>query len=401
MNSYIILLISFIVLSLFSFSLSSIFFIAILGISLYLGLSFDQILFILNENFFNIITKPEVISVPFFLLSSELFLNAGFTKRFKEAVFGNFGNNLIGYLIYFLGICTTISSSVIFNKVLSNDFLKDEFGNKRSFVRSYFFLSAVSYVAPISISLIIIASILEVSLKKTILISFSYTLILLILYYFLLFNKNFMPNEKRRNNMLHILPVAIYFIALYFMIYVVSLPIDVISQILFLYTLVLVIVTKNFKSYLIEISAKSAFIRTGIIVSVIYFINIFNFFSIYTNSTDNLISNIATLFSESGFMLVFVYVIAFFLMDLIDPLGIILLLFPIYSNIINAYSLNKYAFLISFLGFVSMGLIGNIKELPGNIIREKLNLSTFQINDIVLIDFLILTGISFGIYFVI
>ncbi|UOD34429.1 hypothetical protein DSN97_09755 [Deferribacteraceae bacterium V6Fe1] len=345
------------------------------------------------------VTKPEVVSVPFFLLSSELLLNAGFTRRFKNAVFSNYGNNLLGYIIYFLGICTTISSSVIFSKVLRNDFSKEEFGNKRSFVRSYFFLSAISYVAPISIPLIIIASILEVSLKKTILISFSYALILLVIYYFLLFNKNFMP-KKDGTSILQILPVAIYFIALYFLIYVISLPIDVISQILFLYTLFLVIVTKNFKVYLIEISAKSAFIRTGIIVSVIYFINIFNFYSIYTNSTENLISNIAILFSESGFMLVLVYVMAFFLMDLIDPLGIILLLFPIYSNIINAYGLNKYAFLISFLGFVSMALIGNIKELPGNIIREKLNLSTFEINDIVLVDFLVLSAISFGIYFI-
>jgi TRAP-type C4-dicarboxylate transport system permease large subunit len=386
-------------LSFFSFSLSSIFFVAILAISLYLGLSFDQILFILNENFVNLVTKPEVISVPFFLLSSELFLNAGFTKRFKEAVFSNFGNNLIGYLIYFLGICTTISSSVIFSKVLSDDFIKEEFGNKRSFVRSYFLLSAVSYVAPISIPLIIIASILEVSLKKAILISFSYTLILLVIYYFLLFNKNFMP-KKAGTNILHILPVAIYFIGLYFLIYVISLPIDVISQILFLYTFILVTVTKKFKTHLVEISAKSAFIRTGIIVSVIYFINIFNFYSVYTNSTENLISNIAILFSESGFMLVLVYIMAFFLMDLIDPLGIILLLFPIYSNIINAYGLNKYAFLVSFLSFVAMALIGNIKELPGNIIREKLILSTFEINDIVLIDFLILSAISFGIYFI-
>ncbi|MBZ4642395.1 MAG: C4-dicarboxylate transport system permease DctM subunit [Deferribacteraceae bacterium] len=401
MVSYLVLFINFLFLGLFSFSLSSVFFVSIIILSIYLGFDSSQTLFIFNNNFTNLITTPEIISVPFFLLSSEILLNFGYTKKFKNAVFSAFGKNILSYVIYFLSICTVISSSVIFSKVLSRDFNTEEFNEQKNFVRGYFFLSVISYIAPISIPLIIFTSILGASLKKTILISFSYVLFLLICYYFLLFKKNFNPVINKNIRLYNILSVTIYCLLLYLLIFILSLPIDTISQILFLYSLLLIVFDRNFNVELTIISAKNAFIRTGIIVSVIYFINIFNFYSIFSGSTDALIENLALLVSESGFIIIFIYVISFLMMDLLDPLGIILLLFPIYNNLITTYQINKYAFLISFLSFVSMGLIGNIKELSGSVLRKKLSLKTFDINDIISLDFILLGALSFLIYFII
>jgi len=88
------------------------------------------------------------------------------------------------------------------------------------------------------------------------------------------------------------------------------------------------------------------------------------------------------------------------MLDFIDPLGIILTLFPIYNPILTTFNINKYYFAISFAFFVSTGLFNNIAELAGKKITEKFDINFSMLSSIISPIYFIICIIAFGIYFI-
>lgn len=402
MISYLLMIITFVVFGYFSFSLTTIFLFLIFLLSVLLSFNAAQTAMILKTNFLNLINTPEIISISFFLLSSELFLNSGITKKFKNGVFGFYGKNFMGYFVYLFFLSNCITSSAIFSTLVSRDFGDKEFKDERGIIRGNFLFSVFSFVAPISVPLIVFSFIMGLSLKKILMFSVFYSVIFFIYSYVVFFRKKMDIDSCHSTKYYDSIPIILYGVILYFLIFFVSFPLDVVAEILFLYTICVVMIFKNSDlKKTMMLSVKNAVSRSGIIISVLFFINVYNFFNIYNGSTAELINTFSLYLSESSYVLLVIYIFAFLMFEFLDPLGVIILFFPLYSGVINLYGINPYSFVVSFMFFVSVGLMSNISELPGYFLRRKYLLKTFQINEIIFYDFLAIIILSFGAYYII
>lgn len=402
MTSYILMIVVFVVFGYFSFSLTTIFLFLIFLLSLMSSLDIQQTAMIFETNFLNLISTPEIISIPFFLLSSELLLNSGITRKFKNSVFGFYGKSILSYFVYMFFLSNCIASSAIFSKLVSKDFEDSEFKDQKGIIKGNFLLSVFSFVTPVSIPLIVLSFIMGLSLKKTFVLSVFYSLIFFLYSYIVFFRKKMDVNCSVSGKYYDAVPIILYGILLCFLIFQLSFSLDIVSEILFLYSLFVVIIFKQSSFIkLITTSLTNTVIRSGIIISVLFFINIYNFFNTYNGSTTELINTISLYVSESSYVLLIIYVFVFLMFEFLDPLGIIILFYPLYSGVISLYGINPYSFIISFLFFVSLGLMSNISELPGSALRKKYSIKTFEINEIIFPDFIALVILSFGSYYII
>jgi len=85
--------------------------------------------------------------------------------------------------------------------------------------------------------------------------------------------------------------------------------------------------------------------------------------------------------------------------DILDPLGVILILFPLYNPLLTTFNINKYIFALSFPFFVSTGLFNNIAELAGKKIVDKFGITFSELSDIITPVYFLICIISFMIYF--
>ncbi|MCA1927007.1 MAG: hypothetical protein LDL13_05245 [Calditerrivibrio sp.] len=363
------------------------------------GFTLDSSIFVFSEKFYEIIFMPEIVAIPFFVLSSELLINSGITKKFKCTIFYIFGNTIFGFILYSISIMTTATTSMIFNSSFETDFSTDEFKDEKVCINTQFLLSSVNYVAPISVPIIIMASLLKVSLKTVVFYSILLSLFILIAYYLI-----FLKGKLRvKNSGIFLFPLVVivgYMLIFYSLMFLMSYPIDIIAIILFFYVIVIVLIFdfNRFKEIL-YLSLDRSLMRSGIIMGVVYFISMLAFFHIYTFSNSEIINYLTLSFSEGYYILIIMYVIAFFMSEIIDPLGIILILFPIYDTLIQSYNIDRYIFILSFSLFLSMGLFNNISELMGERIRGKFNIPSSAVYETIYQVYIFICFISFGIYF--
>jgi TRAP-type C4-dicarboxylate transport system permease large subunit len=343
---------------------------------------------------------PEVIAIPFFIISSEILINSKIIKRFKKTTFSIFGNNIFGFLFFSLPVITSSSTSMIFVKLFHNIFSKKEFLNRETYIRKIFILSTANYIAPISVPIILITSLLKISLKMTTIYSLLLTIPFIIINYFIFINKKFNPITGEKDYF-SIFAIFGYSALFYILMFIKSLPIDIISIIMFFYSVFIGLITKKrFFIKIFKMSILHSLTRVGIIIGVVYFIFIINFFHIYTFANNHIINYFTLSFTEGYYILIILYIFAFFMLDFIDPLGIILTLFPIYNPILTTFNINKYYFAISFAFFVSTGLFNNIAELAGKKITEKFDINFSMLSSIISPIYFIICIIAFGIYFI-
>ncbi|MEF3255152.1 MAG: hypothetical protein K6348_06260, partial [Deferribacterales bacterium] len=133
---------------------------------------------------------------------------------------------------------------------------------------------------------------------------------------------------------------------------------------------------------------------------VVYFITLVSFFHIYTQSNNEIVNYITLSFSEVFYILIIIYIIAFIMSELIDPLGIILIMFPIYNILLQCNNINKYIFIISFSLFIASGLFNDISELMGNRIINRFNISKVELYEILFPTYIFICIISLGLYFI-
>lgn len=363
------------------------------------GFNIDSSIFVFSERFHEIMFMPEIVAIPFFVLSSELLINSGITKKFKNTIFYIFGDTIFGFIFYSISIMTTATTSMIFNSSFETDFSKDEFKDEKVCISTQFLLSSVNYIAPISVPIIIMASLLMVSLKTVIYYSILLSLFILILYY-IFFLRGKLKVKKIGIYPYTLLVILGYIIFFYCLMFLMSYPIDIIAILLFFYVIVIVLMF-DFKRFneILYLSLDRSLMRSGIIMGVVYFISMLAFFHIYTFSNNEIINYLTLSFSEGYYILIIMYVIAFFMSEFIDPLGIILVLFPIYDTLIQSYNIDRYIFILSFSLFLSMGLFNNISELMGERIRVRFNITSEKVYEIVYKVYIFICFISFGIYF--
>ncbi len=212
--------------------------------------------------------------------------------------------------------------------------------------------------------------------------------------------KNRFNPKNYKTDLFSLFTVLGYAALFYILMFALSLPIDVISIIMFFYSIFICLITnKRYFLKKFQISILHSISRIGIITGVVYFIFLITFFHIYTFANNEIINYLTLSFTEGYYILIMLYILAFFMMDLIDPLGIILILFPIYSPILTTFNINKYYFALSFSFFVSSGLFNNIAELAGKKVTEKFGINFSELSSIVSPIYFIICIIAFGIYF--
>jgi len=190
--------------------------------------------------------------------------------------------------------------------------------------------------------------------------------------------------------------VVIFVVLFFYLIYAVSFPVNVTAEILFFTTLILVFFQnkRDFRSKLL-VSMKNTILRSGVLISLVYLIGIINFFHIYTGASEELFDYLLFSFSNSSYLIISVFIIAFLLLELIDPLGILLILYPIYYSLLGTYNISHIVFIVSFTFFVSLGLMSNISGLPGNFYRNTYNLKSADIYQMFLFEYFIIVIVSF------
>jgi len=400
MTYYIIFFIAMFILSLSGVSINITLFIISLAYALLISFDQNSIFFLFSNKLWETVFMPEVIAIPFFIISSEILINSKIIKRFKKTTFSIFGNNIFGFLFFTLPVITASSTSMIFVKLFHNIFSKKEFLNKETYIRKIFILSTANYIAPISVPIILITSLLKISLKMTTIYSLLLTIPFIIINYFIFINKKFNPITGEKDYF-SIFAIFGYSALFYILMFIKSLPIDIISIIMFFYSVFIGLITKKrFFIKIFKMSILHSLTRVGIIIGVVYFIFIINFFHIYTFANNHIINYFTLSFTEGYYILIILYIFAFFMLDFIDPLGIILTLFPIYNPILTTFNINKYYFAISFAFFVSTGLFNNIAELAGKKITEKFDINFSMLSSIISPIYFIICIIAFGIYFI-
>lgn len=399
MEYYLIFVVLVLLLSLINLKLPTALCFVIFIYALLNGFSFDQLSFIFLDRLTLLAGKQEIMSIPFFLFSSELFYNFGYFDKLKKILFNRLPGKFLPFITYFTLTSTCISSVVIFSSMLSESISQAETKGKLNlYLRLQYFLTAISLLMPVSIPIFIIASLTAISIKKIILLSLLFGFFIFTGYYFLFIRYHFTPENKEEevHSSLRILPLILYVFLFYVLIFVFSHSILITSEILFLFVIVTTYLQnmEQFKDVFYK-AFNNAITRSGIVLSVIYFIYIINFFHDYTNATEYVFDFIITNFSDSGYIIVLIYIVAFFLNMLLDPIGIILVLSPIYISVLETYGIHRYGFVLSFIFFISLGLSSNIEGLPGNSYREKFGLSSSMINEFLLKEHLIVVVISF------
>jgi len=282
-----------------------------------------------------------------------------------------------------------------FSRILS----VKEFDSKDSYIRLVYIISSVNYIAPVSVPSILLASLLKISLKTVTLYSLLLTIPFLVINYFIFVSKRFHPKSTFRDYF-SLFSIIGYVAIFYYLMFVISLPIDIISIIIFFYSIFISLLSdrKNFiKNF--NISIIHSISRIGIIVGVVCFIFVITFFHIYTFASNQVINYLTLSFSEGYYILIILYILAFFMTDILDPLGVILILFPLYNPLLTTFNINKYIFALSFPFFVSTGLFNNIAELAGKKIVDKFGITFSELSDIITPVYFLICIISFMIYF--
>ncbi len=399
MEYYLIFIFLIIFLSLFNLNLPTVLTSIVLFYGFLNSFNIDQLSFIFLNNLKEITSQQELIAIPFLLLTSELFLRFGYFEHLKKFIFKDEKSNFFKFFVFFTIASTSISSVAIFNNMFMRVFKKSEFKNQTElYLKMQYFLTSLGLLMPISIPVFILTSILKVSLKKTIILSLGFGVIIFILYYLIFIKNTFSPysEDNKKFDGKKVAVLLIFPVLFYSLIFLFSYSISSVAEILFIYSFVFIFLQNraDFLQNFYE-SLRNAINRSGTILSVIFLIYIINFFHIYSHSTIKIFDFMLTNLSNSAYSLVFIYIVAFFLSIILDPLGIILVLSPIYESVIDVYGINPYSFLLSFIFFLSIGLSNNIVGLPGNIYRENYKFDTHKINEIILFEHLIIILIAF------
>lgn len=396
---YLLFIFGMITLSLMGISINLILLLISISYAILTHLDFTSFIFLLSHKLSETIFMPEVVAIPFFILSSEILINSKLHKRYKATVFNIFGNNILSFLIFTLPVITTSSTSMIIVKSFSRILSVKEFDSKDSYIRLVYIISSVNYIAPVSVPSILLASLLKISLKTVTLYSLLLTIPFLVINYFIFVSKRFHPKSTFRDYF-SLFSIIGYVAIFYYLMFVISLPIDIISIIIFFYSIFISLLSdrKNFiKNF--NISIIHSISRIGIIVGVVCFIFVITFFHIYTFASNQVINYLTLSFSEGYYILIILYILAFFMTDILDPLGVILILFPLYNPLLTTFNINKYIFALSFPFFVSTGLFNNIAELAGKKIVDKFGITFSELSDIITPVYFLICIISFMIYF--
>lgn len=396
---YLLFIAGMIIFSLMGISINLILLIIFFSYTLMIDFDLSSFIFILSQKLTETIFMPEVVAIPFFIISSELLINTKILKRYKETIFNISGNNILSFLIFIVPTMTASSTSMLIVKLFGKIFSTKEFSSKESYIKTLFVISSANYIAPVSVPIILLASLLKISLKTVTIYSLILIVPFLIINYFTQVNKNFTP-KRSKNNLFSVIAVIGYSVVFYSLMFWVSLPVDIISIIMFFYSIICgIFANRRYALQKFRISILHSISRIGIITGVVYFIFLITFFHIYTFANNQIINFFTLSFTEGYYILIMLYILAFFMIDLIDPLGIILILFPIYSPILTTFNINKYYFALSFSFFVSSGLFNNIAELAGKKITEKFGINFSELSSIISPIYFIICIIAFGIYF--
>ncbi|TYB33482.1 MAG: hypothetical protein FXF49_06115 [Flexistipes sinusarabici] len=398
MEYYLIFIISVIIFSFVGLNLFSVLVLTIAAYAFMAGFDLHQLSFLLFNNAMNLNDKSEIVAIPFLLAVSEILVNFGYFSRLKSFLFRRKNRKFWPFFFFFILSSIPAGSSLIYNRILKESFSLEEFsGDRDRYLRANFFLSALSFIMPVSIPVIIVASLLNVSLKAVILYTLFLTIAVFILYYFIFIRKYLIVMaSERKETFAGIFPVVIFVIFFFYLIYAVSFPVNVTAEIIFFTTLILVFLQnrRDFRSKLL-VSIKNTILRSGVLISLVYLIGIINFFHIYTGASGELFDYLLFSFTNSSYLIISVFIIAFLLLELIDPLGILLILYPVYYSLLGTYDISYIVFIVSFTFFVSLGLMSNISGLPGNFYRNTYNLRSADIYQIFLFEYSIIVIVSF------
>jgi len=398
MEYYLVFIITVIVFSFVGLNLFSVLALTIVAYAFMAGFDLHQLSFLLFNNVMNLKDKSEIVAIPFLLAASEMLINFGYFRRLKMFLFRRGGRKFWSFFLFFIFSSITACSSLIYNRILKESFSIDEFsGDRQGYLRANFFLSALSFIMPVSIPVIIVASLLNVSFKAVILYTLILTIAVFILYYFLFIRRYLIAIEsERKGTFAGIFPVVIFVILFFYLIYAVSFPVSVAAEILFFTILILVFLQnrKDFRSKLL-VSIKNTILRSGVLISLVYLIGMINFFHIYTGASEELFDYLLFSFTNSSYLIISVFILAFLLLELIDPLGILLILYPVYYSLLGTYDISHIVFIVSFTFFVSLGLMSNISGLPGNFYRNTYNLKSADIYQTFLFEYFIVVIVSF------
>lgn len=398
MEYYLVFIISVIIFSFLGLNLFSVLALIIVVYAFMAGFDIHQLSFLLFNNAMNLKDKSEIVAIPFLLAVSEILVNFGYFSRLKSFLFRRENIKFWPFFFFFIFSSIPAGSTIIYNRILKENFSLEEFsGGSNVYLRANFFLSALSFVMPVSIPVIIIASLLNVSLKAVILYTLLLTITVFILYYFIFIRRylTVMAPEKKET-WAGIFPIIMFVILFFYLIYVVSFPVNVTAEIIFFTTLIVVFFQnrQNFQNKLF-ISIKNTILRSGVLISLVYLIGIINFFHIYTGASEKLFDYLLFSFTNSSYLIISVFIIAFLLLDLIDPLGILLILYPVYYSLLGTYDISHIVFIVSFTFFTSLGLMSNISYMPGNFYRDVYNLKSADIYQTFLFEYSIIVIVSF------
>ncbi|MGA1862715.1 hypothetical protein OWM07_07510 [Deferribacter thermophilus] len=363
------------------------------------GLSYEQIKYLISISVERIIGSEELISIPLYIFLSLILIRYGIFDSVLKFL-GKIKSNFLRLFLILFSSTLFLPSAVISNKQIIS-FLKrnSDMKNDDILVFSHFF-SIFAFVSPISIPILVYSFLLKLSLKSVFLYFYLLSFIFFIFGYFLLF-KNKVIFFKRGN--FKLLDIIFFTFLFFIFIYMIFVPYSIfeIMLVLIIITICYILISGKWDMKINLLIINEVLERSGVIISLLimlFFINILIVYGGYDYRLSNLFLSI---FSDKYVFIIILLLISYILIQFLDPLAVIIILYPFYKIIINEFSLNKYVFGFAYLSFVTLGFFSLIENLLIQNYIDKLGIGKSRVNEL-LLKIMIYTGLFsiITIYFV-
>ncbi|MGA1845668.1 hypothetical protein [Deferribacter abyssi] len=309
-----------------------------------------------------VVASDELFVIPFLLLLSQFLIKY---KVFDSILFCILKLKIPKffkfYMMFFL--TTTFLPSAVFANSYIVRFLKINcFASDENKICLAQFFSVFNFISPISIPILIYAYLLRLPIKTVIIMFILLShIFFLVGYLFLLRNKNFRFINKKTDmfDVLFYIFITIFF---YYYIFIPESIMKVIS-VTVMFTFLFFLFTGKLNVVKNALLVRDVLFRSGVIVSILimlFFMNMVIIYGKYNILTSNFFTSF---FSDRYIIIVFLLCVSFILLQVIDPMAVLIILYPFYRILINEYNFNKYVFGMGYILFLSLGFFSYIKNL--------------------------------------
>ncbi|KAA0259446.1 hypothetical protein FHQ18_00785 [Deferribacter autotrophicus] len=258
--------------------------------------------------------------------------------------------------------CSFLPSAVFANSYIVRFLKMNCFASDEDKICLAQFFSVFNFISPISIPILIYAYLLRLPIKTVIIMFILLSHIFFIVgYLYLLKKRNYNFMRKKSNK----IDVLFYFFIMIFFYYYLFIPESIMKvvSVTIVITFVYSLFTRKLNVVRNALLVRDVLFRSGVIVSILIMLFFMNMIIIY-GKYNVLTSNFFTSFlSDRYIIIVFLLCVSFILLQFIDPMAVLIVLYPFYRILIDEYNFNEYVFGMGYILFLSLGFFSYIKNL--------------------------------------